>query len=89
MAAMRIDLFLVEKGFCTSRTEAKNLILAGSVKLLGKVILKPSFDVDNSCELEVDLSMKKYASRGGFKLEGALSNFKINVVEIRESNPYR
>ena len=76
---MRLDLFLTENGFASSRTEAKGLITSGAVKIEDKTVTKPAFDV--SCDaslISVDRSIKKYVSRGGIKLEGALSAFAID-----------
>lgn len=79
---MRIDLFLVENRLAESRTEAKKLILAGAVSIDGRIISKPSFDYNlTASDLTVDKSIIKYASRGGFKLEGALKDFNINVTD--------
>lgn len=76
---MRLDIFLAEKGLADSRTEAKNLITSGAVTVMGKCVTKPSFDVDEEIsDVAVDRSIKKYASRGGIKLEGAISAFEIN-----------
>ncbi len=76
---MRLDLFLTEKGYAASRTEAKNLITSGAVTVMGKRITKPSFHVsDELFDITVDRSGKKYVSRGGIKLEGALLAFGIN-----------
>ncbi len=76
---MRLDLFLTEKGLANSRTEAKNLINSGAVTVMGKCVTKPSFTVtEELSEITVDKSIKKYVSRGGIKLEGALSAFLIN-----------
>ena len=77
---MRLDLYLVEKGLVSSRTEAKGFITASAVKVNGKIITKPAFDVLNeSAEIVIDKSSKKYVSRGGLKLEAALDAFKIDV----------
>ena len=78
--AMRLDVFLTEKGFTASRTEAKNFITSGAVKINGTAVTKPSYDVDpDVSDIEIDRSFKKYVSRGGYKLEGALSEFDLNV----------
>ena len=61
-----------------SRTDAKNFILTGAVTVDGKTISKPSYDVNGGEEILVDKSGKKYVSRGGLKLEGALDSFKID-----------
>lgn len=79
---MRIDVYLTEKGFAQSRTEAKNFITSGAVKINGRVITKPSYDVsDGEFAVSVDKSTKKYISRGGYKLEAALLEFNISVNE--------
>ena len=78
---MRLDIFLSEHGLAESRTEAKNLITSGAVTVKGKTVTKPSFDIDGeSSDVAVDRSAKKYVSRGGIKLEGALLAFSINPL---------
>ena len=77
---MRLDVFLTEKGLAASRTEAKNFITGGAVSHLGKIITKPSYDICEDADgICVDRSLKKYVSRGGYKLEGALREFSISV----------
>lgn len=77
---MRLDVFLAENGFAVSRSEAKSLIQSGAVFLDGKPLTKPAFDVTGQEEkILLDRRMKKYVSRGGNKLEGALLAFKIPV----------
>ena len=76
---MRLDVFLYEEGYADSRTDAKNFILGGFVKVNGRMINKPSYDVPDLANIELDKSGKKYVSRGGIKLEGAIKAFKIDV----------
>ncbi len=77
---MRIDLYLYINGYAESRTEAKNLVLSGAVTVRKKPVTKPSFDIDTD---ERDVEVKKaenfFASRGGYKLLGALRDFKVDV----------
>jgi 23S rRNA (cytidine1920-2'-O)/16S rRNA (cytidine1409-2'-O)-methyltransferase len=75
---MRLDLYLSEKAYAKSRTEAKNLISDGAVKVSGKVITKPAFEVEDGALIEITKEASKYVSRGGYKLEGALEAFKIS-----------
>jgi 23S rRNA (cytidine1920-2'-O)/16S rRNA (cytidine1409-2'-O)-methyltransferase len=75
---MRLDLYLYENGFCVSRTEAKNFIQQGAVKVNGESITKPAFDVSGSEVVEIDKSSKRYVSRGGLKLEAALEAFSAS-----------
>ncbi len=77
---MRLDVFIFERGDANSRTEAKNFISSGAVKVDGKLVTKPSFDVTEEDTVEVDRSSKKYVSRGGLKLEAALLEFKVSPL---------
>ena len=77
---MRIDQYLFESGITSSRTEAKTLILKGAVTVDGKTVLKPSFDVSGEENISVDKALKPFVSRGGIKLDGALSHFDISVA---------
>lgn len=75
---IRLDVLLVEKGFCSSRALAQKLISDGSVKVNGKVSLKASAltaDTDNIEILENPLL--HYVSRGALKLVTALDSFGI------------
>ena len=76
---MRLDVYLFERGMVSSRTEAKGFITDSAVKVNGKVITKPSFDVTEDAVVEVDKSSKKYVGRGGMKLEAAIAAFGISV----------
>ena len=78
---MRLDLYLCASGLCRSRTEAKGFISEGAVKVGGKVITKPAYDIpeEQTAQVELDRSTKKYVSRGGYKLEAALVEFGIDV----------
>ncbi len=77
---MRLDVFLAEHEFASSRSEAKSLIQSGAVFLAGKPVTKPALDITgHEEEIFLDRSAKKYVSRGGNKLEGALVAFDIPV----------
>ena len=78
---MRLDLFLVDKAYTESRQKAQRLIKNGCVSIDGKVITKPSDDIDEKIEHSVDITEtenERYVSRGGLKLEGALDAFKLS-----------
>ena len=74
----RIDTFLVEHQFVESREQAKRLILAGAVTVNGDAMIKPGQRVPADAKVVVQ-AQQKYVSRGGFKLEKALSTFDVNV----------
>ncbi len=54
------------------------LIIQGDVKVNGKIIIKPSFDVTDTDTLIVNDSIG-YVGRGGLKLQYALEQFCVNV----------
>jgi 23S rRNA (cytidine1920-2'-O)/16S rRNA (cytidine1409-2'-O)-methyltransferase len=74
---MRLDVFLSENGLASTRSEAKALICGGAVIVNGKAVSKPAFDVCENDSISIDTDMKKYASRGGLKLEAALDAFNV------------
>ena len=76
----RIDIFLVEHGLAESREQAKRLILAGAVTVNGDTRIKPGQRVPADAKVVVQES-QKYVSRGGLKLEKALSIFDVNVQD--------
>jgi 23S rRNA (cytidine1920-2'-O)/16S rRNA (cytidine1409-2'-O)-methyltransferase len=76
---LRLDQALVERGICESREKAKRAILAGQVRVNDQVARKPSDSVNEGDQLTLD-APDKFVSRGGFKLEHALEQFKINVT---------
>lgn len=63
-----------------SRTDAKNFVLWGAVSVDGKIIKKPAYNVNGNEKITVDKSEKRFVSRGGLKLEGALESFVIDVL---------
>lgn len=75
---IRIDQLLVEQGLCESRTKAQALILAGEVYVNTQRIDKPSTFVAPDCEPEVRVA-QRFVSRGGDKLDGALSDLELQV----------
>ena len=76
---MRLDLSLCERGLSSSRTEAKELILAAHVSVNGKTVTKPSHDVSDEDSVSVVGEVRKFVSRGGLKLEGAIEIFGLDV----------
>ena len=74
----RVDTFLVEHQLVESREQAKRLILAGAVTVNGDSTIKPGQRVPADAKVVVQ-ARQKYVSRGGFKLEKALSTFGVEV----------
>lgn len=79
---MRADVYLFASGNAKSRQGAKALIESGNVLLDGVKILKPSFNIDENAEHTVLIINKpKFVSRGGEKLDFALSSFGVDVSD--------
>ena len=80
MARRRIDTLLAERGLAGSRTSAAESVRAGRVRIGrdGPFALKPSQLVAEEAELLVS-GGRRYASRGGLKLEAALATLGIDV----------
>ena len=90
---MRADLFLVEHGFATTRSQAQRLIACGvqwrvqvetDVEVAWKRVAKNGDEVPDGAEMQVlDNTEAKYISRGGLKLEGALKSTGFDVSGLR------
>ncbi len=76
---MRIDVYLVDKGFCSSRSKAKELLLNCGVKVNGVDIVKPSHLVSENDIVTVKKdALMPYVSKGGLKLKKAIDCFKLD-----------
>jgi 23S rRNA (cytidine1920-2'-O)/16S rRNA (cytidine1409-2'-O)-methyltransferase len=75
----RLDLLVVERGLAESREKAQAMILAGEVRVNGARSEKAGAAILEDAQIEVSGVSAKYASRGGFKLEGAIEDFGIEV----------
>ena len=76
---LRIDKLLVERGLVPSRERAQAMILAGRVLVNEQKVEKTGASVDAGAEVRLLGEDLKYVSRGGLKLEAALSYWKINL----------
>ncbi len=77
----RLDQALVERALCDSRERAKRLILAGVVRVNGHPAKKASDNIKSADKIVVD-APEKFVSRGGHKLEHALTHFQLNVAGL-------
>ena len=81
--SVRLDVVVVERGLAPSRERARALILAGQVKVDGRVISKASAQVRGQALVELVAADHPYVGRGGVKLAHALQAFNIDVAERR------
>lgn len=75
----RLDALLINRGMCDSREQGKRLVLAGEVKVNGRVVDKPAERFGEDAVVEIK-EKPKFVGRGGLKLEGALEHFGIDVT---------
>lgn len=74
----RLDALLVVRRLADSTHKAQAMILAGEIFVNGERVSKSGTAVADDVAVEVNSREQKYASRGGFKLEGALRDFHID-----------
>ena len=74
---VRLDLLLTSRGLFETRERAQRAILAGTVYVEGQRVDKPGTKVAEDAQLDAR-QKERYVSRGGLKLEGALSHFHLD-----------
>ena len=86
---MRLDQYLTENGLVESRNKGASLIKSSYVKVNGKIVLKPSYNVLQTDDIKI-IKNDKYVARSAYKLLTAINNFKLDfkdkiVVDIGAS----
>ena len=77
---MRLDKYLFENDYYSSRNKALEAITRGEVFVNGKVIKKPSFDVTENEDITISSENKPYVSLGGYKLDCAIKKFLPEIA---------
>ncbi len=80
----RVDLLLVERALAQSRTHAQRLLKNGKVSIREgsswQAVSKPGLKLPPDVEIKVEAdSADRFASRGAFKLLGALEHLQLDV----------
>lgn len=78
----RIDVLLTEREMFSSRSRAVMAIKDGSISVNGKIITKPSEQIDEESDIQIVGEVLKYVSRGGLKLEKAIEVFGFNFIGV-------
>ena len=76
---LRLDVALTERGFAESREKAKALIMAGIVFVNNQKSDKAGNTIKPDDIIEVRGETLKYVSRGGLKLEKAMTAFDLKL----------
>src|SRR5918995_6620237 len=74
----RLDALLVERGLAASRSSARGMILAGSVRVGDAVVTKAGSRIGADEPLSVERSAR-FVSRAGEKLDAAIGEFGVRV----------
>ncbi len=77
----RLDAALVSLGFVESREKAKALIMSGIVYVNNQKSDKAGANVRAEDKIEVRGETLRYVSRGGLKLEKAVSSFGLDLTD--------
>jgi 23S rRNA (cytidine1920-2'-O)/16S rRNA (cytidine1409-2'-O)-methyltransferase len=75
---MRLDIALAERGLVSSRTRAQNLIKTGGVYVNGLLVEDPNSPITKRDKITLGKEDIPWVSRAGFKLESALTRWKID-----------
>ena len=78
---LRADELLVSRGLADTRSQARAIILSGSVRSGSQVIDKAGYALAPDAELTV-IQSPRFASRGGEKLEHAIKAFGIELSSL-------
>lgn len=78
MAKIRLDIIIHERGYAESRAKAQAMIMAGEVLIDGQIADKAGMKIAEDANITVR-SKRRYVSRGGDKLAGALTDFQFDA----------
>lgn len=79
----RLDLELVRRGLASSRAAAQQAIAAGGVTVRGMPAVRPSTMVSPADPIAITPEARRFVSRGGEKLDGALGQLRVEVAGRR------
>ena len=83
VARERLDVSLTRRGLAPTRERARALVMAGVVRVDGRLALKPGelTKADAAIEVVAQPAEARYVSRGGLKLERALEAFHLHPAD--------
>jgi 23S rRNA (cytidine1920-2'-O)/16S rRNA (cytidine1409-2'-O)-methyltransferase len=79
MKKQRLDVALVARGICETRSKAQSLIMARRILVNGQHVDKAGANVADDDELRIEALEHPWVGRGGMKLAQALGEFGISV----------
>lgn len=82
MKKKRLDVLLFEKGMVPSRERAKAIIMSGIVYVNNQKADKAGMSIPKDAEIEIRGKTNSFVSRGGLKIEKALTYFQIDPKDL-------
>ena len=82
MKKKRLDVLLFEKGMVPSRERAKAIIMSGIVYVNNQKADKAGMSIPEDAEIEIRGKTNSFVSRGGLKMEKALTYFQIDPKDL-------
>ena len=82
MKKIRLDKMLVLRGFAPTLEKARALILAKAVRVSDAYPDKAGMLFEPDAQIQIKGDDNPYVSRGGLKLKGALTEFKLDVTGL-------
>ena len=79
LSSYRLDERVVADGLCESRHRAQALIMAGAVLVDGQVVTKAGQKIAAAAQVQLKGDPLPFVSRGGLKLQHALTYFSVDV----------
>ncbi len=80
MKKERLDVYLVNSGYCESRNKAQDLISKGFVQVNQKIVNKSNFEVIEGDDVVLNNNLL-YVSRAGYKLLAAIEEFHLDFKD--------
>jgi 23S rRNA (cytidine1920-2'-O)/16S rRNA (cytidine1409-2'-O)-methyltransferase len=77
----RLDNEVVSRGMLATRSHARDLIRAGAVEVNGVTVTKPATRVMTRDQICVDAKLARQVGRGARKLDAALAQFQVPVLD--------
>ncbi len=74
----RLDVLLVNRGLAPSREKAKTMIMEGNVFVNNNREDKAGSTFPDDCNIEIHGKTLQYVSRGGLKLEKAMTHLSFH-----------
>lgn len=75
---MRLDIYLVENKYFTTRNKAQHAIKSNRVEVNNKIINKTGYEIEDKDIIKIKEIEYEFVSRGGYKLLKAIKEFNLD-----------